>query len=189
MTVSQQRRMLGRVKRRDGMTLVEACAIVCVVGVLLAVFVPTFIRHVHTSKTAEASEQLAELHRLSAAYYVARHAGADGHVRQHCLPLSAGPAPATPTSDPVAVDFAAATTPGVASWRALGFAPADPTRFRYTLTTTVDGCELAATEGVTFVAEGDLDGDGVRSRFERRAVVRGDTFAPTGVLVVRDRVE
>lgn len=182
--------MLGRVKRRDGMTLVEACAIVCIVGVVLAVVVPTFVRHVHTSKTAEASEQLAELHRLSAAYYAGRHAGADGHVRQHCLPLSAGPAPAMPTSDPVAVDFAGAATPGAASWRALGFAPADPTRFRYTLTTTVDGCEVAATtQGVTFVAEGDLDGDGVRSRFERRAAVRGDTFAPTGVLVVRDRVE
>ncbi len=182
--------MLGRVKRRDGMTLVEACAIVCIVGVLLAVFLPTFVRHVHTSKTAEASEQLAELHRLSAAYYAARHAGADGHVRQRCLPLSAGPAPATPTADPVAVDFSATETPGAATWRAIGFAPADPTRFRYTLTTTVDGCDVGAmTRGVTFVAEGDLDGDGVRSRFERRAAVRGDEFTPTGVLVVHDRVE
>ena len=183
--------MLGRVKRRAGMTLVEACAIVCVAGVLLAVFVPTFVRHLHTSKTAEASEHLAELHRLSAAYYARRHPGTDGHVRQHCLPEAAGPAPATPTVDPVAVDFAAAATPGASTWRAIGFAPADPTRFSYALTPTTAGCDMPASppQVLVLAAEGDLDGDGVRSHFERRATVHGDDLVPTGVLIVRERVE
>lgn len=183
--------MLGRVRRRAGMTLVEACAIVCVAGVLLAVFVPTFARHLHTSKTAEASEHLAELHRLSAAYYAGRHAGADGHVRQHCLPDAAGPAPATPTVDPMPVDFAAAATPGAATWRAIGFAPADPTRFSYSLTPTMAGCDVpgGTAQLLILAAEGDLDGDGVRSHFERRATVHGDALVPTGVLIVRERVE
>jgi Tfp pilus assembly protein PilE len=192
LTLAQRHRMLARVKRRAGMTLVEASAIVCVAGVLVAVFVPTFARHLHTSKTAEASEQLAELHRLSAAYYAARHTGADGHVRQRCLPEAAGPAPALPTTDPVAVDFAAATTPGAATWSALGFAPADPTRYRYTLTPAMVGCDVTArgrAHVLVLTAEGDLDGDDVRSRFERRATVRGDDLVPTGVLIVSERVE
>lgn len=184
--------MLGRVTRRAGMTLVEASAVVCVAGVLLAVFVPTFTRHLHASKTAEAAEQLATLQRLSAAYYAARHAGADGHVRQGCLPEAAGPAPAVPTVDPVAVDFRAAPTPGAVTWQGLGFAPADPTRFSYTLAPIAAGCGVSArghAHVLVLSAEGDLDGDGVRSHFERRATVRGDDLVPTGVLIVAQRVE
>lgn len=184
--------MLARVKRRAGMTLVEASALVCVAGVLLAVFVPTFVRHLHTSKAAEASEQLAELHRLSAAYYEGRHLGADRHLHQRCLPDAAGPAPTQPTADPVTVDFAAGTTPGAATWSALGFSPVDPTRFTYTLTPTVAGCGITAggrAHVLVLTAEGDLDGDGVRSHFERRATVRGDELVPTGVLLVSGRTE
>jgi hypothetical protein len=43
---------------------------------------------------------------------------------------------------------------------------------------------------VTFRAEGDLDGDGERSLFERRARGTEDgTLVPVGILYVRDRVE
>ncbi len=174
------------------MSLIEACAVTCVGGVLLAVAVPTFMRHVRTSKTSEASEQLATLHRLSAAYYARRHTGPDGRRRQHCLPDAAGPAPAAPTISPQTVDFTAAATPGASTWRALGFAPQDPTRYRYALEPVEAGCDLALAERpylLSIRAEGDLDGDGVLSRFERRATVREGELVPFGVLVIDQHVE
>ena len=67
-----------------------------------------------------------------------------------------------------------------------------PIRYRYTLLPVVTGCgkarELPAP-AVTFRAEGDLDGDGVLSRFERTAVHQDGVLAPGQVVVVRDRVE
>jgi type II secretory pathway pseudopilin PulG len=190
---SQRRRRSGSTAvGREGLTLVEACALTCVGGVVLAVAVPTFSRQLRTSKTAEAAEQLATLHRAAAAYYAQRHENADGRRRDHCLPEAAGPAPAEPTASPRQVDFAATSTPGSATWRALGFAPAEPTRFRYSVVPVETGCGVVSTGDahvVGLVAEGDLDGDHVLSRFERRATTRDGELVPAGVLVVTQRNE
>ena len=52
-----------------------------------------------------------------------------------------------------------------------------------------DRRNAAREEG--FRAEGDLDGDGERSIFERRAAADPDSgeLVPIGILYVRDRVE
>ena len=42
---------------------------------------------------------------------------------------------------------------------------------------------------VSFRAEGDLDGDGVRSTFERRATLEADGFEPADTLRVHQRTE
>jgi hypothetical protein len=42
---------------------------------------------------------------------------------------------------------------------------------------------------VVFRAEGDLDGDGVRSTFERSAAVGRDGFMPAKALLVHRRTE
>ena len=82
------------------MTLVEAALLVCIAGVLLAVMIPAFARALRTSKIAEATEELASMHRAAASYYAARHGERrDRLVR--CLPAQAGPAPAMPSDDPV----------------------------------------------------------------------------------------
>jgi type II secretory pathway pseudopilin PulG len=185
-------RVRSALLRREGLTLVEACALTCVGGVVLAVAVPTFSRHLRTSKTAEAAEQLAALHRGAAAYYVRRHTAADGRTLTQCLPEAAGPTPTEPSSSPQRVDFTAPNTPGADTWRALGFAPEEPTRFRYSVLPEKPGCGLDATQHVqrmTFAAEGDLDGDRVLSRFERRATAKDGELVPSGVLVVTQRVE
>ena len=66
-------------------------------------------------------------------------------------------------------------------------------RFTYTFEPTASGCGLRSPEGtylLTIRAEGDLDGDGERSVFERRARATDDgELVPSDVLYIRDRVE
>lgn len=179
-------------RRLEGMTLVEACSVLAVVGVILAAFLPTFFRNVRTSKLEEATDELERLHQATAAYFAADHV-VDGHHRRHCLPSAAGPAPAQTSERAVDVDFRAEATPGVATWTALGFQPDRPIRYRYTILPRQVGCDLNAPVGtalVTFRAEGDLDGDTARSTFERSAGVDAHgNLVPIDILFVRNRVE
>jgi type II secretory pathway pseudopilin PulG len=180
-------------RRQAGLSLTEVCVIVAVVGVLVAVFVPAFLREVRTSRIAEAGEMLGTLHRGAAAYYDASQHTPSG-VRFHCLPDAAGPFPLTPGIDAQPGDPGAAATPGSPTWRALGFAPLRPLRYSYTFAPASSGCAITATDPhdaiLVLTAEGDLDGDGERSHFERRDGVdaRGN-LVPLDVLYVRDRVE
>ncbi|HEX2675059.1 MAG TPA: hypothetical protein VHM19_00430 [Polyangiales bacterium] len=186
-----------RARRQAGLTLVETTLIVSVLAVLLAIVVPTFGRTLQVSKVAEASSSLEALYRASASYYAVQRtlsssAAADGSTA-YCLPDAAGPAPEKPSIVPVAVDFQADTAPGVATWRALGFQLSDPVRYSYSYLPASVACRVTAVAGEPLLilrAEGDLDGDGVRSRFERSANVAGPgQLAPDPVLHVQDRVE
>lgn len=181
---------MRRQRRREGITIVEVAIIICIVGSVLAVFIPSFVSHLRTSKIAEASERLDELHARAASYHAAVHRSPDGRRLVRCLPPAAGPAPARPSEDPVEVDFASPRTPGNATWRGLAFQPDAPIRFRYTFIPGSEGCDLGARTTVTYRAEGDLDADGVLSTFERRGRVdaNGD-LRPTDILFVEDRVE
>jgi type II secretory pathway pseudopilin PulG len=173
--------------------MVEAALLVAVVGSLLAILVPTFVRHIRTTKTAEAAVELQRLHGRAVAYFEAAHPTDEGVLGRRCLPKGAGPAPAEPSQEPVEVDFSAPSTPGHATWKALGFQPPDPIRYRYTFVPERVGCGLEGGDGRTVLllrAEGDLDGDGVLSRYERRATVDEEgRLVPTGVLQVRDPME
>ena len=161
-------------------------------GMVLAVAVPTFIDALETSKAAEASNQLAALFRGSAAYYaVARPT--TGPKLAYCLPAAAGPVPLVASVTPVPVDFAAEDTPGSPTWRALEFAPRLPLRYRYTFLPHGPAClvdEPLQPAGLTLRAEGDLDGDGILSRFERRARLRAyGVLEPEPMLHITDRIE
>ncbi len=130
--------------------------------------------------------------RVAAVYYAARHEV--GSSRQaHCLPQAAGPSPAATSTSAVDVDFGAPTTPGAATWTALGFQPTQPLRYRYTFAPSQVGCDLHAERGhplLVMRAEGDLDGDGARSTFERNANVDAEgNLVRTDILFVRNRVE
>lgn len=167
---------------------------VAVTGLLLAVFVPVFLREVRTSKVSEASNVLAELHRRAAAYYAARHdypGASTPHTR--CLPPAAGPTPEMPSEDPVEVDFTSESVPGHETWAALDFSPDRPLRYRYTFLPVKEGCNLESENGrpiLTLRAEGDLDGDGKLSLFERRSVTTAEgALVPHGVLRIQNRIE
>lgn len=157
-------------------------------GILLAAFVPTFLRYVHTSKLAEATERLAALHHHAAAYYAAEHTVGAQRLRA-CLPESAGPFPPEPSADPVLVDFAA-DEHGAATWRALGARDAVSLRYSYEVAVPEPGCEQRpARAPITLRAHGDLDGDGTRSLLERVATPGRDGLVPTGPLRVLSRTE
>lgn len=170
------------------LSLVEAALLICIVGSALTVFVPTFLERVRTNKISEASELLQEMSDRTAAYY----ATSWGAQKRFCLPPRAGPTPAMPTIELAEVDFGAEEQAGHATWTALGFQPVRPIRYSYSFTPSMDGCELTAsgeTGSVAFRAEGDLDGDGVRSFFERRATIDGESFKPADTLHIHQRVE
>ncbi len=168
------------------MTLVEAAVIASLAGITLAVFVPTFFRHLRTSKIDEASQTLADLAAAADSYYRTRH----GSLRR-CLPPAAGPLPSAPNAEPAEVDPAEA--PGAATWLALGFDPDGPLRYSYEFLPAQAGCDVRVEPGealYTLRATGDLDGDGRRSTFERSTTL-DEAGEPTdlGVLYVTDRIE
>jgi type II secretory pathway pseudopilin PulG len=168
--------------------LIEVALLLCLIGIVLAVFVPTFLRRVRTNKITEASELLQEMSDRTAAYY----ATSWGTGKRYCLPPNAGPTPAEPTVESTDVDFFAVEHAGHTTWEALGFQPDHPVRYSYSYTPSRDGCDLIGSgdpESVSFRAEGDLDGDGVRSTFERRATLESDGFEPADTLRVHQRTE
>jgi hypothetical protein len=178
--------------RRAGLSLVESAALFGLTGVVLAVFVPTFVDQLRLSKVSEATEQLAALHAAAAAYYGTEHR-VDGKLRRMCLPDSAGPTPAAPAVYPMETAFADKDTPGNATWRALNLTSAQ-VRFSYSVIVASPGCgprENPARPLITFRAEGDLDGDGVRSALERTATATSsqDALTPGPILRVTQRVE
>src|SRR5262245_39106441 len=92
-TIKDNERFRGTTMRRSGLTLLETAVFVCIAGVVLASFLPTFFRHLQVSKIAEASEQLAVLHRLASAYYDGQRPTTLIRSRPGCLPPAAGPTP------------------------------------------------------------------------------------------------
>jgi len=162
-SLPSRRKAHRRVQR--GVTLIEVALVLSLTGVLLAAFVPTFLRHLRTSKIAEAVERLAALHGHAAAYYERPRAGTQG-----CLPTSAGPYPAVPSAEPVLVDFGSDPS-GAATWLALGQRRPAPLRYSYEVLVPEPGCVArpSAAAAITLRAHGDLDGDGERSLLERSA--------------------
>jgi hypothetical protein len=173
--------------------MIEAALIISGVGIVLAVFIPVFVRELRVSKTSEAAEHLELLYQRSAAYFAARRPRDGSIALRECLPEIAGPTPRAPSAEPREVNFRARDLPGGETWRALDFNARYPIRYSYTFEPTASGCGLRSPEStylLTIRAEGDLDSDGERSIFERRARAneRGE-LEPSGILFVRDRVE
>ena len=189
---------------RQGLTLIEVALFLCLLGVVSAVSVPTFLRALRTSKMAEAPLELSRIYAAVAAYYAtpqpassasAPRADADtSGGRLRCLPEAAGPTPSQPSKDPTQIAFAADDTPGAPTWRAIAYQPSAPIRYRYSLLPGDAGCGNLAEDShgqavLSLRAEGDLDGDGVLSQFERSATIRQGELALDPLLTVRDRVE
>ena len=160
------------------------------VGIVLAIGIPTFQKALRPSKVSEAGVALQAMVRGAMAYYDATHE-LDGERRTQCLPPAAGPVPAEP--DPHGATVNMAVYPEFAStFAALDFAPPTPTRYRYTFKPDVDGCDLGNRKPavmVRFIAEGDLDDDDEFSRFVRSAQASQNGLEPDPLLVVENRLE
>lgn len=187
---ARNRTVRSRAPHQAGLSIVEVTLLISVAAVVLAASGPAFVRAVRVSKVAEASHQLARLQQRAEAYYAAVHDTERG-ARTACLPEAAGPAPALPSQEPVDVQLGAPESPGAATWLALGFEPGEPIRFRYSVEPSDAGCGAVAHTPRTLVlrAEGDLDGDGTLSLFERRSMEREGELRADPLLFVRDRTE
>lgn len=190
-TASTALRCKRQERSRAGLAMVELSLLIAIVGVVLAVGIPTFLRTVRISRISEAAEQLDRMYLGVAAYYGSLQL-VDGQRRIGCLPPSAGPTPAVPTPAGVELDFFQDDLPGAETWRALDFNPEGIVRYSYSFLPAQDGCEPpdpAPRVLVTWRAQGDLDGDGELSMFERSASVVDGELVPDALLLVYDRTE
>jgi len=149
------------VRRRTttrGLTAVEAAVVFAIVGSLLAVAVPAFVRELHASRFVEPVEGLQKIG--AGALTFAENKPAAG-----AFPASA---PLTPASIPRGTREV--DPPGVwehPTWKALGFRPT-PEGVPHAFSFGFDVTPGSPRSSFVAHAHADLDGDGVRSTFELR---------------------
>ena len=138
------------------MTAVELAVTFAVVGSLLAVAVPAFVRDLHASKLVEPVDGVKAIAE-----------GAVACARAHDVPHAYPPsAPLTPSVVPRGTrqeDPAGAWDQP--TWKALGFRAAEE-GVSHAFAFAFDSANGATRSTFSAVARGDLDGDGVTSRFE-----------------------
>lgn len=143
----------------ENRTPVELAVAAAVVGSLLAVAVPAFLRNLSASKLTEPVQGLDEIVTGAIAY-------AEGRPQELSFPPGA---PLTPAEVPRATRV---VDPPEAwehlTWKSLQFRREDPHAFSFQFESVYDPAQQTFT--FTAIAHGDLDGDGVLSTFE----VRGD---------------
>ncbi len=148
-------------KGKKGFTLVELMIVVVILGILAAIAIPAFIKYIRNSKTSEAKENLAYIFRESTTYFAGERVqrGMGGADVPPQFPSGDGPTPAAPGAG-VKTSGGDWTTE---TWQALKFSLADPHYFAYTYVSA----GTSSASAFTARAEGDLDGDGIQSLFER----------------------
>jgi type IV pilus assembly protein PilA len=177
---------------KRGFTLIELMIVVAILGILAAVAIPAFINYMRRAKTSEATLNIDRIFEGGIAYFEAEHVqrGVSGTILQHCLPSSETWTPAAPAS---AEKYNAATvvtewdTP---TWKALDFAMGDNFYYQYEFVTDVSGQPASAGNYFYASSQGDLDGDGSPSLFERMAEVTDEgTIQGSAGVYKRDPLE
>ena len=161
--------MQQRVRRLMALSRLETLIVVSLVASVFAIMVPQFFANLRTNKLDEPVEHLNELFELVREHYEDRG--------KRCLPAEAGPTPFALTDVLRTVDFYEAKHMGAPTWETLQFNPSSKIRFQYSYQPSHVGCQLKVSSGsVLFkvLAEGDLDGDGKKSRYERLATLNED---------------
>jgi hypothetical protein len=155
-----------------GFTALEAAVAFAIVGSVLAVAVPAFVRGLHASHFAEATEGLAAIGEGAVDF-------AGGRPLEQAFPLSAPLTPSHPPRGVRSVDLPAVwQTP---TWLALHFPPprgsgrAFAEGEAHAFAFGFDSALSHARSAFVAHAHGDLDGNGIVSTFEIRGhEVEGD---------------
>jgi hypothetical protein len=181
---------VARVERRltRGMTAVEAALGFAIIGSVLAVAIPVFVRDLHASHLAEATDGLGAIGRGAVAY-------ASSYPVDEAFPPSAPLTPPRPPRGTREID--APEVWDTPTWQALGFGFPPPPPPSPLPVTAVTARVLLAGKPHAFAfafesalsrsrssfvahAHGDLDGDGILSTFEIRGhAVEGDPAGPS----------
>jgi type IV pilus assembly protein PilA len=168
-------------KAKRGFTLVELMIVVAIVGVLAALAIYGVRKYMLNAKTAEARQAIGRLARDAASAFnreqmdakILALGGVTGNSNRFCG--SAGKTvPATPDSikglkyqsDPAEWNDVNQLT----GWQCLRFTMQDPQYYMYGY--AASGTAGTPGESFTASAEGDLDGDTARSRFELSGLIQ-----------------
>lgn len=154
--------------RQRGFSAIELMNFFALAAVLTAIGMYALARYVRHGKTAEARESLTRLATNAAEFYnrsdATQPSGAAPHAvhaMRHFPPSSRTPVPEDPLSvrgrkyQSNGMDWAASP------WKDLGFSIVQPQCYQYSFEAQGSGASAKAQ----VLAEGDLDGDGTRSRY------------------------
>ena len=153
-----------------GFTLIELMIVVAIIGVLASIAIPAFVKYVNQAKTTEIAPNLKAIGDGAATYYTAEHYTPEG------LPLAERQFPTTTSAfaDTTPSRVPADILPGTKflstpadwdkqPWIGLKFRIVKPHYYRYRYFSTNSGS--AGVDRFSARAEGDLDADGLSSRF------------------------
>ena len=156
-------------RRCRGFTLIELMMVVAIISLLSSVAIPSFVKYVRRAQASEAPMALRRMYDGAVAYYVGEHADSAGVLQAKRFPGSAGPTPLSPPAGTKAVvPIADWKSP---EWMALDFSLSDPTRYSFRF----DNNGLTGIGAFAqMIAQGDLDGDGVYSLYQRSCTAVAD---------------
>lgn len=158
-----------------GFTLVELMIVVLIMGILAAVALPAFTRYIKRSRASEASTMLSAIYRLQIVYYENQHErSSTGAGSAFC---NAPPLPAAAPTDHKYQADPHLWTDNTA-WAAIGFSLDQPHWYQYS--------SPASATSFAAMANGDLDGDGVRSTFARAATIVGGEIQAANIAITSE---
>ncbi len=170
---------IGGKRTAKGFTLIELMIVVAIIGVLAAVAVPSFMKYMRKSKTAEARQFLQKIYSQARVYYLETYGAPQaGLTVPHQFPKSVALTPAESCClgglDKCTPSAALWTDP---TWIALHFSVDDGHYYRYEFVSSGVG----TTSQFTARAMGDLDCDGKLSTFELYGTITSDGGDVTGL--------
>jgi len=186
--------MTKLLRKKEGFTLIELMIVVAIIGILAAIAIPAFINYVKRSKTSEAGSNLKALFTGAATYYEAEN-WSTGMIAPGSTATSSTACTVTTantTNSPFNGKSALEWTAQPASFSALNFNPADPLYYQYVISTVGSaGCgHTPPSTGVTtlysFIAYGDLDGDGTDSTFTLQAGANSNNTLMRGPAILEN---
>lgn len=161
-------------KLMAGFTLVELMIVVVILGILAAVAIPAFSRYIKRSKTTEVAGNIAKIYQGEVTYYSASAERGDGTARF----VVAAALPGTPGQNKFPAN--AQLWAGNTDWSAIGFGLDGAHYYRYAALSSDTAL------GFTAQAEGDIDGDGTLSLFQRQGTVANGEIQGTNMAITSE---